>query len=321
MAVIQPLPPAPSTSDPANFNGKADAMLGALPNFVTQANQLEVNLTASAAPGGVMVPLIFDGSSTADADPGNGKFRIGGATQNTATVWRVDLLSALGLDVTALWAWMSTASTSATKGQARIQKSGDPTKYIVADVTAVASPTGYRNITVSPIVASSANPFTDLDACILTFAPTGGLGATGANGPWTNILSPASSLSGQTVVSFTGIPSGYADLCFHGAVTFASATDNINLQFYDGTSWSSPIAATSSSVQNYTFDLTIFDYLGDRSAFLFGYYDSLISSSPSAGRASQYAGPLRVTGGVKGVRFSANSGGAFSSGSIYPRAR
>lgn len=43
---ITALPPAPSTADPTNFATKADALLGALAAFVTQANALEVNVNA-----------------------------------------------------------------------------------------------------------------------------------------------------------------------------------------------------------------------------------------------------------------------------------
>lgn len=44
---ITPLPtPVPSTSDPANFDARADAFLGALPAFATQANALEANVNA-----------------------------------------------------------------------------------------------------------------------------------------------------------------------------------------------------------------------------------------------------------------------------------
>ena len=46
---ITPLPSAPSRQDPTNFNDRADAFLGALPTFATEANAVasETN-TASA---------------------------------------------------------------------------------------------------------------------------------------------------------------------------------------------------------------------------------------------------------------------------------
>ena len=47
---ITPFPgPVPSTGDPANFNTRADATLGHLPTFVTEANQLAVDLNLTSA--------------------------------------------------------------------------------------------------------------------------------------------------------------------------------------------------------------------------------------------------------------------------------
>ncbi|WP_225782674.1 glycine-rich domain-containing protein [Xenophilus sp. Marseille-Q4582] len=46
---ISPLPTPPSTSDPANFDTRADAFLGALLDFQAQANALEVNVNAKEA--------------------------------------------------------------------------------------------------------------------------------------------------------------------------------------------------------------------------------------------------------------------------------
>ena len=46
---ISPLPTPPSSSDPANFDTRADAFLGALPGLQTEANALAQNLHANAA--------------------------------------------------------------------------------------------------------------------------------------------------------------------------------------------------------------------------------------------------------------------------------
>lgn len=43
---ISPLPTPPSTSNPATFAAQGDALLSALPTFVTEANALEVNVNA-----------------------------------------------------------------------------------------------------------------------------------------------------------------------------------------------------------------------------------------------------------------------------------
>ena len=46
---ITPLPTPPSRSDPANFADRGDAFLGALPTFVTEANALAADVSASEA--------------------------------------------------------------------------------------------------------------------------------------------------------------------------------------------------------------------------------------------------------------------------------
>ena len=43
---ITPLPPAPSRAVPSTFSTKADAFLGALPTFVTEANALQTDVNA-----------------------------------------------------------------------------------------------------------------------------------------------------------------------------------------------------------------------------------------------------------------------------------
>lgn len=46
---ITPLPTPPSTDDPTNFDARADAFLGALPTFATEANALAVDVSDDAA--------------------------------------------------------------------------------------------------------------------------------------------------------------------------------------------------------------------------------------------------------------------------------
>lgn len=46
---ITALPTPPSRQDPTNFNDRADAFLGALPTFATEANALQINVNTSEA--------------------------------------------------------------------------------------------------------------------------------------------------------------------------------------------------------------------------------------------------------------------------------
>ncbi|HEV7283658.1 MAG TPA: hypothetical protein VGN75_02295, partial [Kaistia sp.] len=113
------------------------------------------------------------------ADPGAGNLRLGSATQNAATVIRTDLLGSDGTDWSAVLGTLA-ASTSTVKGQVRLFKTLDPTKWLLFNLTALASPSGYKNLTVANVGSSTASPFADGDAISLTFSRSGDQGAAGA---------------------------------------------------------------------------------------------------------------------------------------------
>jgi hypothetical protein len=177
---VTPFPTPPSTSDPANFNTRADAFLGQFPAFVTEINALVAFLALSAQPVAITIPYTFS-TTTTDSDPGAGVLRLGSATQNAATVIRADLANSSGQTVTATLDALDDSS-STVKGYLRLTAVGDGTKWLLFSVSAVASPSGYRNITVAPVDSSATNPFTNGDAISLTFVRTGDVGATGATG-------------------------------------------------------------------------------------------------------------------------------------------
>jgi hypothetical protein len=140
-------------------------------------NAALANLNSIAAGGAYAIPYTFD-SATGDADPGAGKLRLDNATQNAATTIRLDTtISGIG-DVTNILDRFD-ASTSTVKGSIRLAKQGDITKWLTFDVTARAAPTGYRNITVTNAVGSSANPFITGDDLMLFFQRTGDKGDLG----------------------------------------------------------------------------------------------------------------------------------------------
>lgn len=322
MAVIQPLPPAPSTSDPTNFDAKADAMLGALPGFVIQANQLEMNLTAAAAPGGIMIPYVFD-AAPGDSDPGDGKFRIGGATQNTATVWRLDTKSGVGVDVAALLDALASISTSTVKGQIRAQKAGDPTKWILANFTAVATAGGggYRNLAVAVIASSSANPFTDLDACVLTVTAKGDKGDQGPAALWTGILSAVTVSGSPTAVTFSSIPSGYSDLHFKGALTLSTASTLSVAISANGTAFTQEMTIAGGSGTTQTFDVFVFDYQSAEPWLMLCGNNTAIGSAPAALPQNTNLYAARLAGPVTTVRFTAVAGTMSGGSFLQPRAR
>src|SRR3989442_4739806 len=88
------------------------------------------------------------------------------------------------------------SSTNTLKGHIRLFKTTDPTKWLVFSVSAVASPSGYKNITVANVGSSATSPFADGDTITLTFERTGDLCATGAQG--ITCATGAQSITGAT---------------------------------------------------------------------------------------------------------------------------
>ena len=161
---------APARSQaPATFIANADAWNAALPNLQTQMNAEIALLNAGSGMGAYAVPYTFS-TTTTDSDPGSGNLRLNQATQNTTTVIRADLSDSGGTVQTAVLD--SFTSTSGTiKGYIRLVKTSDATKWLLFSVSAVATPAGYRNITVANIGSSEASPFANSDAIMLYFTP------------------------------------------------------------------------------------------------------------------------------------------------------
>lgn len=144
-----------------------------LRNRAPTAGQMAQMLTAGrGAP--VSINYTFS-TTTTDADPGAGILRLNQATQNTATVIRADLVDWLAQDQTTVLATLG-ASSNTIKGQLKLYKADDATKWLLFNVTALATPSGYRNISVVNIASSAASPFVDGDPLTLVFTQSGDVG-------------------------------------------------------------------------------------------------------------------------------------------------
>lgn len=170
-----PTPPSRSQSQSV-FNTNMEAFFAALPQFTSDTNATQAAMTMIAAGTAFAIPYTFDTTIT-DADPGAGKLRLSSATQNAATVIRAELVGSDAQNYAAVLADF-VSSTNTVKGQIRLVKLGDATKWLTFNLTAMASPTGYKNITVTPIGGSSAAPFVNGDSLVLLFTRAGDLGAT-----------------------------------------------------------------------------------------------------------------------------------------------
>lgn len=138
-------------------------------------------VTASGVFGGaVAIPYTFS-TTTTNSDPGSGNLRLNNATQTSATAIYADLLDALATDWTAVLDIFDD-STSTIKGMIRLVKADDISKWLIFDVTALVSPSGYREITVTNVAGSTASPFANADSIVLCFTPTGDKGTAGVSG-------------------------------------------------------------------------------------------------------------------------------------------
>lgn len=167
----------PHRSQPKpEFDRKMGNYYRDLPVFAGQLNTLAGEIQAVAAGGAYAFPYVFDGSD-ADSDPGVGRLRLGSNTQSAATVLRMDVQIVGGTDISNVLADLR-AATSAVKGSIRLVKMTDPSKWIIFEVTAVALPSGYRNLTVRSRATGggSASPFSSGDPLMVYIERNGDSG-------------------------------------------------------------------------------------------------------------------------------------------------
>lgn len=219
---ITPLPEAPSTSDPTNFDSEADAFIAALAAFVTEANVLAAAMNAVSAGTACSIPYTFS-TTTTDSDPGAGTLRLDNATQNTATTIRADLVGADGSTWTSLIDTFDD-STSTIKGYIMLMKAGDATKWLLFSVSALASPSGYKNISVTIVSSSAANPFANGDSLILKFTRNGDAGSVGS------MAFPVSARTSNTIL-------GTGDKATHINVTSGTFTQTLAAAATRGNGW------------------------------------------------------------------------------------
>jgi hypothetical protein len=77
MSQITALPlPVPSSIDPANFDARADAFLGALPDFATEANVLATEMNSMSSKFNGLYSLYPASGATVSYNPGSGSLSI-----------------------------------------------------------------------------------------------------------------------------------------------------------------------------------------------------------------------------------------------------
>ena len=175
-----PAQPQPIRSE--TFIPWADSYVAWQAQYVGEMTAYQGALTAIASGAAQSIAYTVS-STTTDADPTDGFLRFSDfADQTAATVLRLALVDAGAATQTAVIDTFDD-STSTVKGYIRLVKLNDPTKFLIFSVSALASPSGYRNVTVAHVAGSGTAPFASNDSIILQFARTGDKGDTGTAAP------------------------------------------------------------------------------------------------------------------------------------------
>jgi len=250
---ITPLTVEPnSVTNPSGFSAEMDTHLAELNPMISQMNALAVSMDAVAA-GGTAIPYTFS-TTTTDADPGAGLLRLGNATQNAATVIRSDLVGSDGTTWTDLIDSFDD-STSTVKGQIILMNAADATKWLVFNLSSIASPTGYKNITVENVASSAASPFADGDSLLFKFTRTGDKGDTGAAGAGGALaFISAATASSSASIAFTGLDDTY-DSYVVKLLNVIPATDGTGLSMRTSTNGGSSYDSGGSDYYYYSTQL------------------------------------------------------------------
>lgn len=216
------------------FDAAVDYVFRNFPKWGREVNAALGALNSMAAGGAYAFPYVFD-SATVDGDPGVGKIRLGSTSQNASTVMRMDVQIVGGVDISNVLADLR-AATSSVKGSIRLVKMTDPSKWMIFDVTAVALPSGYRNLTVSARAASGPNPFTNGDALIVYIDRNGDVGTAGGTELLaTYAVNPAVPVANIDSFNFTDGFEKYV-IEFNGVQpSTGAATDMLVLRLFNST--------------------------------------------------------------------------------------
>lgn len=210
---ISALPPSPSRLDaPDVFSDKADAFLGALPAFVTQANALQTDVNSKQSAAATSATTATNAAqainsalnrytfstTTTMADPGVGVIRFNNAAAASATAIAIDAQSADTGNPNILNLLLSFGdSTNNPKGLIRFTQAGTPDNYRAYNVTAVTNNTGWVQFTVTHV--AGAGSFSNGASLVMEFHRAGNAGDVQLSA--NNTFTGNNSFNNTTVVS------------------------------------------------------------------------------------------------------------------------
>jgi hypothetical protein len=196
--------------------------------MVASARTGDAGAAGDAGVGGIT--LTFD-SSTTDADPGAGEFRLNHATHASATAIYIDNVEALaGASITALLdSWDDGVQT--VKGTLTISSKAAPEIFRVYNVTgSVVDGTGYRKLTVAYV--TGAGTLSNATSCSLQFTRNGNAGFTPglrlAFSTTTADADPGAGAVRFNHATFASITQVYVDNVDQGGATITAWLDSLD---------------------------------------------------------------------------------------------
>ena len=137
----------------------------------------DLTTVADFLPAGGDSAMFQYSTTTTDADPGAGKFRLNNATISSATEMYIDDLEFNGTDVSAwVQSWDDVTGNDTNRGRIRISKANTLDTWMVFKVTgAITDASGYSKITL--VYIDTAGTFADDDKVFISFVASGEDGA------------------------------------------------------------------------------------------------------------------------------------------------
>jgi hypothetical protein len=137
----------------------------------------DLTTVADFLPAGGDSAMFQYSTTTADADPGAGKFRLNNATISSATEMYIDDLEFNGTDVSAwVQSWDDVTGNDTNRGRIRISKANTLDTWMVFKVTgAITDASGYSKITL--VYIDTAGTFANDDKVFISFVASGEDGA------------------------------------------------------------------------------------------------------------------------------------------------
>jgi hypothetical protein len=164
---IDALPTPPSTTDPENFDARADGFLGALPTFGTQANALAAQVSADAATAAAAKTAAATSEANAEASAAAAAAGASGLQATSSTSATIQTSAGVDVSIT-----IQTGKSFAVGHPVKMSRTSDGSKYHTGDVKSYNSGTGALVITTD-----------------------GGFGGSGTFSDWTIIYYPSAGLA------------------------------------------------------------------------------------------------------------------------------